>query len=368
MMKHTGPAMILSGILLSLSAGVARAGEKDAVRVVVGFYGQADAQALSGAGASSVEACGTNEVAAFLPASAVAKIRALPQVEYVEEDAVRDGVEDAQVLSAGVDRIDADRAWVVSTGRGVKVAVLDTGIDDSHPDFKDSNGAGRVVLGPNFVRPARSSRDDHGHGTRVTGVAAASHNAIGVVGVAPECTPVAVKVLDSTGSGWDAGIARGIDWAVGQGCAVLNLSLAGPQPTRRVLKRALQRAEAAGTVMAGGAGNSGTEAAYYPAAEPEMICVAAVDSADQLASFSTYGSQVDVAAPGVAVYTTQMGGGYIAKSGTSLACPHVAGTAALVISAGRSGSFARAAIEATAEDIHLAFGLVDAEAAVLSAP
>lgn len=235
----------------------------------------------------------------------------------------------AQTLPWGVDKIDAELAWTKSQGDGVRVAVIDTGIDQDHQDL-DGNIAGGV----NFVRVfgrVRSDQwnDDNGHGTHVAGTIAAENNAVGVVGVAPKARLYGLKVLDRNGYGWVSDIIAALDWAKGNGMQVVNMSL-GTTANVTALHEAVARVYSAGIVVVAAAGNSGGSV-IYPAAYDEVIAVSATDSFDLIASWSSLGPQVELCAPGVSVNSTWNDGYYKVGSGTSMATPHVSGTAALML-------------------------------------
>ena len=237
--------------------------------------------------------------------------------------------EPAQVLPWGVDRIDAEWARPFK-GIGVKVAVIDTGIDKRHPDLAVEGGINFVtyslVKGPN---PAKWN-DDNGHGTHVAGTIAALDNSKGVVGVAPEVSLYAVKVLDRNGSGFVSDVIAGIEWAVNNGMHLANMSLTSNFGNTS-LYNACNVARDAGLIMVAAAGNDGS-AVDYPAAYDSVIAVAAVDITDNVAHFSNRGTEIDVAAPGVSIFSTDAGGGYATLDGTSMAAPHVTGALALLIS------------------------------------
>ncbi len=273
-----------------------------------------------------------------------------------------------ETLPWGVDRIDSELAWSTAAGAAVRVAVIDTGIDLSHPDL-----SANIKGGYNAINPSKSAKDDNGHGTHVAGTIAAIDNDIGVIGVAPQADLYAVKVLDRRGSGWVSDIIEGLDWAVANDIAVVNMSL-GLSSNVSALAVAVARADAAGIVMVAAAGNDYGGPVGYPAAYPQVIAVSAVDAADGLASFSSIGPQVDLAAPGVAIRSTYKGGGYRDLNGTSMASPPVAGTAALVLSARGPLMPAQVKIWLTSTADPLAgltaveqgSGLVDADEAVLA--
>jgi thermitase len=269
-----------------------------------------------------------------------------------------DGAADADV--------DAVEAWNVPTVGGTKVAILDTGVANVHDDI-----APQVVGYANFVSadtkedPKADPEDKYGHGTHVAGIVAAkANNKIGVAGVCPDCGILDVKVLNDAGAGSSSVIANGISWAASNGAKVINMSL-GQRVSSRTLETAVNNAWNKGVVIVAAAGNAGTQAKIYPGAYPNVIAVAATDNKDNKASFSTYGKWVDVAAPGVSVYSTfpnhpfvlgtQNGRhtGYDVASGTSMASPIVAGVAALVWStpAGTANTTVRNKVESTADAI-----------------
>jgi thermitase len=236
--------------------------------------------------------------------------------------------------TAGAD-IHAFSAWDVTMGSAaVAVAILDTGIDQSHEDLASS----KITKNVNFTS-SPTVDDKHGHGTHVAGSAAAStNNSIGVAGTCPMCALYNVKVLDDTGSGSWSWVANGITWAADNGAKVISMSL-GDSTGSMTVESAVNYAWSKGVVLTVAAGNSGTSAPTYPAYYTNVIAVAATDNKDVKASFSNYGSWVDVAAPGAAILSTApdhanniWGSGvkYGTISGTSMATPHVAGVAGLV--------------------------------------
>lgn len=228
-----------------------------------------------------------------------------------------------QTVPWGINRIRAPEAWSISKGRGVKVAVLDSGIDLSHPDL-------RVVGGVNQVEGARSYDDDRGHGTHVAGIIAALDNRYGVVGAGPSIELYAVKVLDKRGRGWWSDIFAGLDWCVDNGMQVANMSFGSTQYDQ-TYEEVVYRSYKAGVVLVASAGNNGPspDSVQYPARYPGVMAVSALDSSDRIASWSSIGSQIDLIAPGVDVLSTYTGPKYTTLSGTSMAAPHVSGVAAL---------------------------------------
>lgn len=223
--------------------------------------------------------------------------------------------------------IGVPEAWKVTKGKGAVVAVLDTGADHAHRDLKN-----QILMSKDFTGSRSGDSDVNGHGSHCAGVVAAEANGVGMVGVAPEAKLIIGKVLGDRGSGSDAGIAAGIDWAVRNGADVISMSLGSSGPSARI-HDAVKRAAAKGVIVVAAAGNAGPGAntVGYPGGHPECVCVAATDSAGKVASFSSRGPQLTVAAPGVQVKSCYPGDRFAVMSGTSMATPYVAGCAALYV-------------------------------------
>jgi len=236
----------------------------------------------------------------------------------------RVSLQPAEVLPWGIDRIDAEKAWATTTADPIKVAIIDTGIDVKHPDLIDN-----LKGGVSTISYTTSYNDDNGHGTHVAGIVGAIDNEIGVIGVGPKIDLYAVKVLDRRGSGYLSDVIEGLDWAIANGMQVVNMSL-GTSADVLSFREAVQRVNAKGIVQVAAAGNTGG-AVIYPAAYSEVIAVSATDKTDTIASWSSRGPEIDLAAPGVSIYSTYKGTGYATLSGTSMAAPHVTGSAALVL-------------------------------------
>jgi subtilisin len=230
-----------------------------------------------------------------------------------------------QVIQWGVNRVQAPAAWAKSRGAGVKVVVIDTGLDMTHPDL-----AGNIKGGWNAITKTNDFNDDHGHGTHCGGNIAALDNSIGIVGVAPKADLYGVKVLDANGSGTFDDVIAGMQWAVDNHMEVASMSL-GADQGNQALADMVKAMKTAGVTLIAAAGNSGG-AVGFPGGYPEAIAVAAGDNNDQLADFSSRGPEVAVIAPGVDIYSLSKNGGYETMSGTSMATPHVAGLAALYLS------------------------------------
>lgn len=249
-------------------------------------------------------------------------------------------------------RLGAPAAWAVSTGEGIRIAVLDTGIDQDHEDF-----VGKVAMQANFS--ASPTLDDlHGHGTHVAGIAgAASNNGVGIAGAGGAATLMIGKVLGDDGKGSTAALVDGIVWAANQGARVINISVTLKKPSL-ALQEAINFAERKNALVIAAAGQKRGAAKVYPAAFDNVLAVTAVDADNGLMPTAAHGNWVDVAAPGVGIYATlpnhpnttqQLGYGVL--SGSSAAAPFVAGEAALLFKAlgpDATASQVRARIELSA--------------------
>jgi thermitase len=297
----------------------------------------------------------------------VASLRARADVLYAEPNYLvyaQETIPDdpGYVNQWGLPKISAPQAWdIISTtgGAGVVIAIVDSGIDLTHPDFACAD---KLVPGYDFVNGDGDPQDDNGHGSHVAGIASAcSDNTIGVAGVAWTASLMPVKILDASGSGSFANLASGITYAVDHGANIINLSL-GAANGSQVMADAIQYAEDQGVLIAAAAGNcaqgGGTSCSglinppIYPAAYTSTVAVAATDVDDSHASFSEIQPYVDVSAPGVSIYST-VPGDYWFKTGTSMATPFVSGLAALIwsLAPGLTLQEVRAQIESSADDL-----------------
>ena len=375
-------------------------------------------------------------IAATLPAGAIEGLSRNPHIASIDLDDTVYAVDDELDNSWGVKRIGAGtvhdgsvQTGLANKGAGIKIGIIDSGINYNHPDL-NANYRG----GYDFYYYDYDPMDVYGHGTHVAGTACAKDNdngvkdasgkpLYGVVGVAPKCDLYSLRVLNEDGVGYWSDIIAAVQWSTGalvsleawgttpatttQGVImdVINLSLGQARDPGSIVKQAFDNAEAKGVVIVAAAGNSGTfsgkgKNVIYPAKFASVIAVAATDSFDKRASFSSTGPEVELAAPGVSVYSTWNdntsysnpqpkcnladGGCYKYGSGTSMASPHVAGVAALIIATGVSDRSAvgtsgygrindevRKVMNDTAIDLAAAgrdsqygFGLVSAVAAV----
>lgn len=248
-------------------------------------------------------------------------------------------------------KIGAEQAWDLTTGGPIVIAMLDTGISPTHPDL-----LGRLVPGKNFISVGAEPLDDNGHGTFTAGIAAASgNNGIGVAGMSWGARLMPVKILDQDGRGPVSAFAEGIRFAVDSGARIVNVSAGIPVPSQ-TMEAAVSYALGQRVAVVAASGNVADGVQNYPAAYPGVIAVAASTQTDGIADFSSYGSYVTIAAPGVGIVSTysRRGDTYAQLSGTSASAPFVSGTIALMLSL-KSGDLTPRAIreilKATAVDI-----------------
>ena len=394
--------LAVSAILGIASIGAAR--NDNRVDVFVSFDGTpgfADAALIRAFGGRVTYVYSiTPAIAANIPEAAISGLLHNPHVTAVELDSEVYAADPELDNSWGVKRIGAGTVHDGGNkGLGIKIGIIDSGTDYTHPDLRDNFDS--LNRGYDFVQNDDDPMDVYGHGTHVAGTACAEDNNFGVVGVAPNCALYSLRVLNNDGVGsWSATIAA-MDWAVKNGMQMVNLSLGSSRDPGTAVKTAFDNAEKAGLVIVAAAGNSGNKAGkgdniIYPAKYASVIAVGATtDSTDnKRASFSSTGSTLELMAPGVSVLSTWNDSisylnpqpfcldsvcYYKYGSGTSMASPHVAGVAALVIAAGVpdyngdgviNNRDVRAILDATATDLGAAgkdaqygYGLVNAAAA-----
>jgi len=294
-------------------------------------------------------------------------------IEFAEPDSIHEPSlvpNDTYYSSAWhLPKIEVPQAWDITTGSSsVIIAILDKGVDGTHPDL-----AAKIVSGWNFYDNNSDTSDVVGHGTLVAGAAAAmSDNGIGVTSLAWSCRIMPVRISDTTGSAYDSTAAQALTWAADHGARVANISYALSQSS--AVTTAAQYFQSKGGVVTVAAGNYSTFVAASD--NPYVLTISATDSSDVLGSFSNTGNNIDLAAPGVNIATTVRGGSYGISSGTSLSAPVVAGVAALVISAnpGLAGSQVQDILKNTTDDLgapgwdpSYGWGRVNAYKAVLAA-
>ncbi len=330
-------------------------------------------------------------IAAKIPEAAIKGLLNNPRVTAVELDEPVYAVDTELDNSWGVKRIGAGAVHDNGNkGLGVKIGIIDSGINYNHPDLD-----GVYISGYDFVQNDNDPMDVYGHGTHVAGTACAEDDNFGVVGVAPNCALYSLRVLNDDGVGQWSRVIAAMDWAVTNKLQVVNLSLGSSKNPGTAVKTAFDNAEKAGIVIVAAAGNSGNIAGkgnniIYPAKYASVIAVGATDSADKRASFSSTGSELEIMAPGVSVLSTWNDSTsysnpqpicidsacyYKYGSGTSMASPHVAGVAALVITKGvidangngRTNDEVRQKMNSTAQDLGVVgrdtqygYGLVNA--------
>lgn len=382
--------ILIAMVIVPATAG---SSSNEKIPVIIGFKGKPDAALVKAHGGDiKYQYNNIPAIAVSLPEEAINVLNNNPNIAYIEEDlkvyvskkpsVIPDDPvipdQPPQSLPWGIDRIEADEVPSTINGSGIRVAVIDTGIDYDHPDLN-------VAGGKSFVRYTSDYIDDAGHGTHVAGTIAAVNNTIGVIGVAPNVSLYSLKALDSSGSGYVTDINAAIEWAINNNIDVISMSIGGGYTISQ--EEECQAAYDAGIVIVAAAGNEASSVSY-PAALSSVIAVSATDSADDIAYFSNYGPEVELAAPGVNILSTYLGGGYGQMQGTSMATPHVSGVVALLLSSNVSSGTGvdldgdgewdpkevRYRLNATADDYMIpsgeehnesyGYGIVDASAAL----
>lgn len=246
---------------------------------------------------------------------------------------VNEVVEVVSEVPEGIKMIGAPKIWEKSKGKGITVAILDTGCNITHPDLSE-----RIIGGRNFTDDDNGNpdlyTDYNGHGTHVAGTIAAVQNHNGVIGVAPEAGLLILKVLDKNGSGQYDWIINGINYAVEQKVAIISMSLGGPEDVPE-LHQAIQNAIANQILVVCAAGNEGdgqesSDEFSYPGSYNEVISVGAINLQRRSSEFSNSNNEVDLVAPGEEILSTYINGKYARLSGTSMATPHISGALALI--------------------------------------
>ncbi|MBI4369401.1 MAG: S8 family peptidase [Elusimicrobia bacterium] len=317
-----------------------------------------------------------------ISSEAAARLQGHPQIEEVIDDGlVRPIVplpgakklfrpmkldEDSEI-DWGVARIEAPEAWKISQGQGAAVCIIDSGIDRGHPDLAGVYQGGMDFTGSGDLE------DELGHGTHVSGIIAARVNGRGVAGVAPRARLFHAKVFSAEGGAPDSAVISGIEYCMGTGARVINMSLGSPDDNE-ALYQAVRQAARAGIILVAASGNDGKDEMDYPAAYDEVIAVGASDGYDSVADFSNTGEGLDLIAPGAEIFSTVPGGGYERYSGTSMSAPMVSAVAALILNVNPSlaaGQVRRILLE-SAENLGYdagaqGAGLVNARAAMEAA-
>ena len=270
-------------------------------------------------------------VSATIPAANKEIIQKLPHVKWIEDDP--EIQTEAQQTNWGLPQVVPQQSKALGlTGKGVKIALIDTGVNEKHPDLN-------IAGGVSFVEYTKSYEDDNGHGTHVAGIIGALDNDIGTVGVAPDAELYAIKALDAAGNGRQADMIAGIEWAINHQVDIINISITSKEGST-ALKQELEKAYSKGILIVAAAGNTlkplplGTDI-LYPARYPSVIGVGSIDQNGQHSSFSYTGDSLEVVAPGNKIYSTYYNpltdteDDYAYDTGTSMATPFVTGTLAL---------------------------------------
>jgi subtilisin len=358
------------------------------IPVIVGFKDLPDAALVHAHGGQIIYQYSLiPAIACRLPVHAIGALQKNPKVAYIEAD-MQVFASDAELDNSwGVKRIGSGTVHDSGNeGAGIKVAVIDTGINYLHEELSSVFKGGW-----DFVNNDADPMDDNGHGTHCAGIIAAADNNQIVVGVAPQASLYAVKVLNSAGSGSTSTVIAGIQWAVQNGMQVISMSLGASSGTTS-LKQACDNAYNQGVILVAASGNDYKSVISYPARYSSVIAVGATDSQDVRAIFSNYGTGLELMAPGVSILSTYIDVtsndgrniDVVYMSGTSMACPHVAGAAALALASPVDSQFdsdhdgvwdaseVRAKLQATADDLgasgwdqYYGYGLVDADEAAI---
>ena len=338
----------------------------DALQRALGRVGARQVESVAGVEGTVVE---TDDASLAAVADALRRSGLFSSVERDQQVQIAEPDDPYYTSQWGLPRGGVPAAWALSSGAGITVAVVDTGVDATHPDLQ-----GQLLPGYDFLNDDADPTDDNGHGTRMSGiVGAVCNNGEGVCGVAPDATILPVKALDAQGYGPYSAVASGITYAVDHGARVVNLSLVGTAPST-ILQAAVDYAVAHDVVVVSAAGNYGTDVPGYPAAANGSVAVAAINDADAHPGFSNYGAWISVSAPGVDVATTTAGGGYALSTGTSPAAAFGSGVFALLFAANptMSRTDAIARVQAGAIDLgssgwdpYFGWGRVDAYGALV---
>jgi subtilisin len=396
--------IILSLMAVSLIAPTTTVAKSDdETRVIVGFKDFPDAAIVnSHGGEKKHEFKSINAIACSLPTREIEALKKNPKVAYVEEDVEVQAVEyNPTSEDWGITKIGANLVHPTNKGSGIRVAVIDTGINYLHEDLDPNSDNSNS--GYDYVNDDSDPFDDNGHGTHCAGIIAATINnpPIAVVGVAPEAKLYALKVLNSAGNGYTSDIIAAIQWAITNEMQVISMSL-GSSVGSTSLQAACNEAFQNNIVVVAAAGNNGAARTgtniLYPARYANVIAVGATDKNNLRASFSNTGPELDLMAPGVSILSDYLDVSpndgrnldTLYMSGTSMATPHVAGTAALILKSneaawqsygftdGQNGwssqEVTNVLIEtaddlgATGKDNYYGYGIVDADQAALTPP
>ncbi|MDQ0177153.1 S8 family peptidase [Bacillus chungangensis] len=325
-------ASLLFILFTSFNTVNAEALDIETERIIVGFEEEVDLSVLENVQADvHHQFANIPAIAVTVPKTEREALKQLPHVKWVEHDGVVKT--EAQQTNWGYNLVKPPKALQSGyTGKGVKIAIIDTGVNDQHPDL-------HIAGGVSFIGDRTSYTDVFGHGTHVAGIIGALNNDIGIVGIAPEASIYAVRALDDNGFGNQTNVIAGIDWAIEHEMDIINLSLTTKQDSY-ALKKVLAKAYEKGILIVAASGNTkvplpeGTDV-LYPARYPSVIAVGSIDEDHLYSSFSYTGKSLEITAPGSYILTTShvltdnANGDYIVTHGTSIATPFVAGVLAL---------------------------------------
>ncbi|WP_261131737.1 S8 family serine peptidase [Bacillus sp. Marseille-Q3570] len=313
-------------VALALSNSSDTQATTDTQSYIVTFKDKINTELIHSVGGTVDERYETiHAVSVHLSDEALSKLRTKPGVLFIEENSPVKS--DGQIIDWGYKTVIPEPARLSSlSGKGVKVAVLDTGIDPTHPDLK-------VAGGISFINEEANYNDLNGHGTHVAGIVGAAQNTIGTLGIAPGASIYAVKVLDKEGNGSQASVLSGLEWAIEHDIDIINLSLTSPQGSY-ALKTMMDHVYNKGILIVAASGNGtqhteGIDNVQYPARYGSVIAVGSINKEKKLSEFTRYGPTLELSAPGHEILSSFIGGEYAVSSGTSMAAPHVAGALAL---------------------------------------
>jgi subtilisin len=338
---------------------------------IVGFHSQPDENLIQQIGGTINSRLQSIHALSVSMTDASAQQLALyPSIKFIEQDkqvAMEEQIVDSNIYKLNYPKPEELGQESYYTGNGIKVGILDTGIDTGHEDLI-------VAGGISFVPNTSSYNDDNGHGTHVAGIIAAKDNQVGIKGLAPNVQLYSIKVLDDDGLGQYSQIIDGIEWATQQGLHMVNLSLAGKESSY-ALKLAVDEAYKKGLYIIAASGNhtnntfSEDQSVYYPAKYESVIAVGAVDKYNKHPKFSGSGPELEIVAPGVDIYSSFMNNTYETHTGTSMATPYVTAIYALYKEAypNKTTAELRTMIQnrakdlgAAGRDVNFGFGLIQA--------
>jgi subtilisin family serine protease len=301
------------------------------VTVIVSFVkGRYDPAIVQAAGGSVEELQDLGMLIAIIPQSQIRRLEHDPAIEFVETNSRFEiAVESTSIEYAdswGIRDIGIEPAHSLNyTGKGVKIGILDTGIDYTHPEL-----ATNYKDGYDFINNDNNPMDDNGHGTHIAGIIAAARDGNGIVGIAPDAEIYAVKVSDKNGEGSFSSLVKGINWSVEHDMDIVSISLTG-EGGSKTLQKAIETAYNEHNITLVAAVGNGKGDVLYPAAYEQVIGVGSVRENNTLSSFSRTGNEVEFVAPGSEIKSAAIGEGYRLLSGTSMATPFVTGTIALIL-------------------------------------